>query len=210
MHPGRRRRFYLAVYWSWVVLIVLSCVVCKRPGVARLFSSSAARYFEFSGIRRRGPRGMAKKSRYENKAWREWWSVHIEAWRRSGLSRRRYCARHRLSTKTFAGWLKVLADVEALRIQKELASEERRERRRRGRFRLSEDKRCQAVQAFWAMHVEAMNWSGMSVREYAAAHRISRFSLLRWRNLLDDGEVVVDWRATLDEDGQYVSAVTLR
>ena len=24
--------------------------------------------------------------------------------------------------------------------------------------------------AFWAMHVEAMNWSGMSVREYPVDH----------------------------------------
>ncbi len=140
---------------------------------------------------------MAKRSRYENKAWREWWSVHVEAWQRSGLSQRRYCARHRLSTKTFAGWLKVLTDVKLLRIQAELAREERRERRRSRRFRLSADKRCQAAQAFWAMHVEAMTWSGMSVREYAAAHRISRFSLRRWRDLLDDGEVSVDWRARL-------------
>jgi transposase-like protein len=140
---------------------------------------------------------MAQKSRYENKAWREWWSVHIEAWQRSGLSQRKYCARHRLTTKTFARWVKVLTDAAARRIQAELASEERRERRRRRRFRLSGDKRCQAVQAFWAMHVEAMNWSGMSVREYAATHRISPYSLRRWRNLLDDGEVVVDWRARL-------------
>ncbi len=29
--------------------------------------------------------------------------------------------------------------------------------------------RNRAVQAFWAMHVEAMNWSEMGVREYAAA-----------------------------------------
>jgi len=34
------------------------------------------------------------------------------------------------------------------------------------------------------MHVEAMNWSGMSVREYAEAHHLSRHSLHRWRDLL--------------------------
>lgn len=140
---------------------------------------------------------MAKKSRYENKAWREWWSVHVEAWQRSGLSRRKYCFQHRLSTDTFAKWVKVLADENALRVQAELAREERRDRRRRGRFRLSSDKRCQAVQAFWAMHVEALSWSNMSVQDYAASHRLSRHSLSRWRNLLDDGEVVVDWRARL-------------
>ncbi|MFK0691008.1 IS66 family transposase zinc-finger binding domain-containing protein [Mesorhizobium sp. IMUNJ 23033] len=42
-------------------------------------------------------------------------------------------------------------------------------KRRRRRHAVSTDVRNRAVQAFWAMHVEAMNWSGMGVREYAAA-----------------------------------------
>lgn len=33
--------------------------------------------------------------------------------------------------------------------------------------------RNRGTQAFWAMHVEAMKWSGMVVREYAAALRLS-------------------------------------
>ncbi|WP_445819682.1 IS66 family insertion sequence element accessory protein TnpA [Bradyrhizobium sp. ISRA442] len=32
---------------------------------------------------------------FQNKARREWWSIHIEAWQRSGLSQRAYCRRHR-------------------------------------------------------------------------------------------------------------------
>ena len=50
--------------------------------------------------------------------------------------------------------------------------------------------RNRAVQAFWAMHVEAMSWSGMSVREYAAALHLSPTSLRKWRDLLDVGEVI--------------------
>jgi hypothetical protein len=39
----------------------------------------------------------------------------------------------------------------------------------RRRFEVRTDTRSHAVQAFWAMHVEALNWSGMSVRDYATA-----------------------------------------
>jgi hypothetical protein len=96
---------------------------------------------------------------FENKARRSWWSVHVEAWRRSGLSQRRYCRQHRLDTTTFARWLKVLADAESLRLQRHFEREERRQRKPR---RLSTDKRNRAVQAFWAMHVEAMSWCGLT------------------------------------------------
>jgi hypothetical protein len=47
------------------------------------------------------------------------------------------------------------------------------------------------------MHVEAMTWSGSTATHYAAAHRISAISLRRWRDLLESGEVEVDWRARL-------------
>jgi len=58
-----------------------------------------------------------------------------------------------------------------------------RRRQRRGRsFKLTANKRNQAVQAFWAMHVETLNWSGMTLTR-------------RWRDLIDGGEVEIDWRA---------------
>ncbi len=134
------------------------------------------------------------RSQYENRARRTWWSVHIEAWRKSGLSRRSYCRQHRLDQGTFARWLNVLVDVEALKVQAELKREERRLRRP---LKLSSDARSRAVQAFWAMHVEAMTWSGMSVRAYAKAHGLSRYCLQRWRDLIEANEVEVDWRAQL-------------
>jgi transposase-like protein len=68
--------------------------------------------------------------------------------------------------------------------------------------------RNRAVQAFWAMHVEAMNWSGMSVREYAAALRLSPTSLRKWRDRLDDGEVDVDWRAHLHPSARPVAGTS--
>jgi transposase-like protein len=134
---------------------------------------------------------------FQNPARREWWRVHVEAWRNSGLSQRLYCRQHRLTETTFSRWLKVLDGEKVVLAKAELKHEERRERRRRKKFRLSSDKRCQAVQAFWAMHVEALNWSGMSAANYAVALRISADSLRRWRDLLDAGEVEVDWPAHL-------------
>jgi transposase-like protein len=55
------------------------------------------------------------------------------------------------------------------------------------------------------MHVEAMNWSGMSVREYAAALRLSPTSLRKWRDRLDDGEADIDWRAHLHPSARPVA-----
>jgi hypothetical protein len=131
---------------------------------------------------------------FENTARRTWWSVHVDAWQRSGLSQRRYCRQHRLDTTTFARWLKVLADAESLRLQRHFDAETRRKWRPRRR---STDNRNRGVQAFWAMHVEAMTWCGLSVGDYATAHRLSANSLRRWRDLLDAGEVEIDWRARL-------------
>ena len=47
------------------------------------------------------------------------------------------------------------------------------------------------------MHVEAMNWSGMGVREYAAGLRLSPHALRKWRDRFENGEVEIDWRAHL-------------
>ena len=116
---------------------------------------------------------------FQDKARHEWWSIQIEAWQRSGLSQRAYGRRHRLDQGTFSRWLKVLAGEEAARklteYRMELRREKRREEREKGlrktrrqRFAISTDVRHRGLQAFRAMHVEAMNWSGTGVREYAA------------------------------------------
>jgi transposase-like protein len=157
--------------------------------------------------------------RFENKARQSWWLIHIEAWRQSGLSRAKYCRQHGLTTTTFGRWLSYLVGKEAARkhaeYQAELrrqqrreAQEKRRKRHSRFRFGVSTDMRNRAVQAFWAMHVEAMNWSGMSVREYAAALHLSPTSLRKWRDRLDDGEVDIDWRAHLHPSARPVAGTS--
>lgn len=130
---------------------------------------------------------------FENKARREWWGIHIEAWQRSGLSRRLYCRQHRLNEKTFGRWLAVLEDVQALRTKAALA----REAKRNKAAPLSRDMRSRAVQAFWAMHVEALTWSRLPAAAYAKTHRLNEYSLRRWRILLETGAVEIDWRTRL-------------
>jgi hypothetical protein len=44
------------------------------------------------------------------------------------------------------------------------------------------------------MHVEAMTWCGMSAQTYAKAHRLSLYSLKRWR---EAAEVQIDWQTHL-------------
>jgi transposase-like protein len=134
---------------------------------------------------------------FENEARREWWSVHVEAWRRSGLSQSKYCRAHRLTETTFNRWLKSIDVAQTARTAAELLREQRRLRRRGGPAALCKSKRSVAVQAFWALHIEALTWSGMAAAHYAAAHHISANSLRRWRDLLESGEVEVDWRAHL-------------
>lgn len=142
------------------------------------------------------------------KAHSPYWSLHVEAWRRSELNRSEYCHRHGLSKNTFDRWMKHLISKDdarkhakyllELRQEERLLRQEKTARRRqRRRFGVSTDTRSRAVQAFWAMHVEAMNWSGMGVCEYATGLQLSPYSLRKWRDRLNDGEVEIDWRAQL-------------
>ncbi|MFG1402049.1 IS66 family insertion sequence element accessory protein TnpA [Xanthobacter sediminis] len=152
---------------------------------------------------------------FENTARQSYWVVHIGAWRQSGLNRTNYCRQHGLWKGPFDRWLKYLVGKETARKHAEYQAELRRERRReaeekrqkkraRLRFSVSTDERNRAVQAFWAMHIEAMNWSGMGMREYAAALNLSPTSLRKWRDRLGEGEVEIDWHAHLHPSARPV------
>jgi hypothetical protein len=70
---------------------------------------------------------------FQNKARGEWWSLHIETWRRSGLGIRKYCQQQRVTENTLRRWLKRLAGNEtALKLEK-YQTELRRERFREER-----------------------------------------------------------------------------
>ncbi|SKA39012.1 IS66-like element accessory protein TnpA [Consotaella salsifontis] len=155
---------------------------------------------------------------FENTARQTWWRVHIDAWRQSGLDRTNYCRQLRLSKSTFDRWLTYLAGKDAARqhaeyqaeLRRQKRIEERRKQRVRHRYAVSTDMRRRGVQAFWAMHVEAMNWSGMGVREYAAALQLSSYSLRLWRDRLDEGEVEIDWRAHLHPSARPLVGTSAR
>jgi len=74
----------------------------------------------------------------------------------------------------------------------ELARIRAREQRKRIREPMSKDMGNKAVQAFWAMHIEALNWSGLTAKAYAEAHRILINSLGTWRTRLDTDLLQVD------------------
>ena len=127
---------------------------------------------------------------FDNKAKRAWWQVHVDAWQKSGLTATAYCRQHRLTTENFRTWRRELDEWEA---QKAVAKV-----KRRGCYhKLSHDNRSKAVQAFWAMHVEAWQWSGLSMRDYCMTHRLSTYSLKRWRNMIEAETIFIDWRTML-------------
>lgn len=50
------------------------------------------------------------------------------------------------------------------------------------------------MQAFWAMHVEAMLWSGFSAQGYAKAHNLCASTLREWRIRFEETPLETDWR----------------
>lgn len=119
---------------------------------------------------------------------RVYWQTHIEAWQRSGLSQRAYCDGHRICLQTFRRWLKMFEEEAGQKL-------ERAEKRRKKRAKtLSAGKRSKAVQAFWAMHVEAWQWSGLNASAYAKVHHLTRQTLVKWRDQLEAAPEGIDWR----------------
>lgn len=131
-------------------------------------------------MRRRQPIDPAKRA---------WWSVHIEAWLTSRLSRQAYCEAHGLKVSTMGDWMKRLAP-EALQHKVKRPSHKRHSPYARAGRR-------KAVQAFWAMHVEAMHWSGCSASSYARAHNLCASTLREWRMRLEDQPDEINWREML-------------
>ena len=73
----------------------------------------------------------------------------------------------------------------------------RPKRPRRNRYSVRTDSGPLALQAFWGMHVEAMNFSGMGHAEYAAALGLSPHALRIWRDRLEQSGNEMDWRSLL-------------
>ena len=72
-------------------------------------------------------------------------------------------------------------------------------RTRPPRYRYSgrTDSKPVALRAFWSMHVEAINFSGMGHAEYAAALGLSPHALRIWRDRLEEYGNEMDCRSLI-------------
>jgi transposase-like protein len=154
---------------------------------------------------------MAFRRSWE-KANNPYWSTHVAIWYRGHQRAEDYCCRRKLSIAIFERWVRHLVSPEDLRKRAENPRKLRREalerqgkngqpkrRRRPPRYRYSvrTDSGPVALRAFWSMHVEAMNWSGMGLAEYAAALGLSPHALRIWRDRLEESGDELDWRSLL-------------
>jgi transposase-like protein len=146
------------------------------------------------------------------KANNPYWSTHVETWYRGHQEAEEYCRRRKLSIATFERWARHLVSKEDLRKraeslrklhreeperQAEKGQPKRHRRRPRYRYSVRTDSGPIALRAFWSMHVEAMNWSGMGLAEYAAALGLSPHALRIWRDRLEESGDDTDWRSLL-------------
>jgi transposase-like protein len=121
-------------------------------------------------------------------------AAHVAAWRETRFSVARYCRQQRIACAVFVRWVMAIEAAESPVNAEELSP---RARRRERGIRLPTTMKNQATQAFWAMHVEALNWSGMRLRAYANALHLSHYSLKKWRDRIAAGKVEGDWRRLL-------------
>src|SRR4030081_2359445 len=75
--------------------------------------------------------GSPVASRSWVKAHSPYWSLHVEAWRQSGMARADYCRQHGLSTKTLERWMKHLISKEEAREHAKSLQDSRRQEQRR-------------------------------------------------------------------------------
>ncbi|MER8761488.1 MULTISPECIES: hypothetical protein [unclassified Mesorhizobium] len=113
------------------------------------------------------------------KAYSPYRSSHVASWYHGNQDALEYCRRRDLSITTFELWMRHLVGADDLCKRAEKLQNLRRKKAARSRnkappkrpkrpprYRYSRrtDSSPIALQAFWGMHVEAMNWSGMGMR----------------------------------------------
>ncbi|MER8855631.1 hypothetical protein NKH94_29305 [Mesorhizobium australicum] len=154
-----------------------------------------------------------------NEKRQSYWVVHVEAWRRSGLTRTEYCRVHRLTKDTLDRRLKYFASNDAARKHAEYQAELRRQRRLEERAKRQKKRArllcgehgcaqpcCPGVLGD-ACRGDELERHGHP--EYAAALHLSPTSLRTGRDRLDEGEVEIDWRAHLQPSVRPVVSIVL-
>lgn len=134
-------------------------------------------------------------------------AAHVAAWRESRFSIARYCRQQRIPRAVLVRWVIAVEAAESPVNAEELSP---RARRRERGIRLPTTMKNQATQAFWAMHVEALNWSGMRLRAYANALHLSHYSLKKWRDRIAAGTIEGDWRRLLHPSARPLLSTSAR
>ncbi|MER9559275.1 hypothetical protein [Mesorhizobium sp. M0323] len=135
------------------------------------------------------------------KAYSPYRSSHVASWYRGNQDALEYCRRRDLSITTFELWMRHLVGADDLCKRAEKLQNLRRKKAARSRnkappkrpkrpprYRYSRrtDSSPIALQAFWGMHVGAMNWSGMghaNMPRHAASRRMRCGSgAIAWKN----------------------------
>lgn len=116
------------------------------------------------------------------------WQVYIEAWQSSGMSQSHFCKEHGLCYKTFRKWRMMFEEDAEYKLEQ---LKKRRKKQKKPAYHKHSGK---ALQAFWAMHVEALWWSGLTVPAYAYAHRLSKYTLKKWRDKFLLEPTNINWR----------------
>ena len=163
-------------------------------------------------------------SPFLDKSEQPYWSTHVETWYRGHQEAEEYCRRSKLSIAAFKQWARHLVNPEDLHkrvehLQKlrwselERQAKKKQPKRRRWRTRYRYIVRTDSgpiapLRAFWSMHVEALNWSGMGLAEYAAALGLSPNALRIWRDRLEDSGDEMDWRYLLHPSARAQFAST--
>jgi transposase-like protein len=146
------------------------------------------------------------------KANNPYWSTHVATWLRGHQTAQEYCRRRKLSIATFEQSARHLLSSEDLckhaknlqKLRREAVERQgknglpkRRRRPPRYRYSVRTDSGPVALRAFWSMHVEALNWSGMGLAEYAPALGLSPHALRIWRDRLEETGDEMGWRSLL-------------
>jgi transposase-like protein len=134
-------------------------------------------------------------------------AAHVAAWRESRFSIARYCRQQRIPRAVLVRWVIAVEAAESPVNAEELSP---RARRRERGIKLPTTMKNQATQAFWAMHVEALNWSGMRLRAYANALQLSHHSLKKWRDRIAAGKFEGDWRRLLHPSARPLLSTSSR
>ena len=151
-------------------------------------------------------------SAFLDKANNPYWSTHVATWYRGHQEAEEYCRRRKLSIATFDRWARHLVSPEDLHKRTEHLQKLRREeqvrqgkkgqpkrRRRRARYRyiVRTESGLIALRAFWGVHLEEKNWSGIGLAEYSGALGLSPHASRIWRDRLEDSGDEMDWRSLL-------------